>query len=203
MDLPNRLPAIESANAKKFAAEMQSFVQANVHASLEDMIAEENKLWLRHGHSWGQVTSNSTQNELKATRAEGQVQFDAIRKNEVSALADATAHMINSMAGQIKTDIYQSISAAAESVGNVVSTSAAGSTPAAFLEMIKKIEFSVGRDGKVQLPALHLGVGQAEKLIAELEKQPPEFRAEFERVKAEKSAAALEREQQRLSKFDK
>jgi hypothetical protein len=203
MDLPHQLPAIESSNAKKFSAEMQSFVQVNVHASLEHIVAEENKLWLRHGHSWGQVTSGSTKNELKATSAEGQVQFEAIKKNEVSALADAIVHMVTSMSAQITTDIYQSISAAAESVGNVVSTSAAGSTPAAFLEMMKKIELSVDRDGRVQLPSLHLGPEQAEKLIAELQKQPPEFKAEFERVKAEKSAAALEREQQRLNKFDK
>ncbi len=97
--------------------------------------------------------------------------------------------------------IYSVVGAAAEKVGNVVSNSETGSSAQSFLQMLKKIEFSVDREGNVSLPQMHVGPDMGKKLLEELSAQPPEFSEEVERVKAERTELALHKEAERKSKF--
>ena len=105
------------------------------------------------------------------------------------------------MSGQFARSIYSVVGAAAERVGNVVSNKETGSTAQSFLAMLKKIEFGVDRDGNVSLPQVHVGPDMAEKMINELQSQPPEFGEEVERVKAQRSEQALQKEAERKAKF--
>jgi hypothetical protein len=97
--------------------------------------------------------------------------------------------------------LYTTISASAEATGNVIDAKAAGSIAASFLEMLKKIELAVDRNGEVKMPEIHVAPALGRKMIAELEAQPPEFREQVERVKAEKMASAFEREKERKERF--
>lgn len=196
------VPLSASANAGEFAAEMNSFIQERVHSALEHLVSDENKLWLKHGRTWGQSVSDEPKGELTQTSAAGEVPFAAIRANEVSVFANQAEQMARAMSDQIARHIYETVSAGAESVGNVVSVKEAGSSAAAFLSMLERTEFSVGRDGKVQFPSLHLGPDQFKKWKAELDAQGPEFKAKVDRLTAEKIQAALEREQVRLGKYE-
>jgi hypothetical protein len=168
--------------------------------SLEHLVSEENRLTLRHGVTWG-GSGRSPKNELTESRAEGQVSIESIKSNNVAELARFLTQMAEAMSEQIASRIYQTVSEGADSVGNVVSAREEGSGAAAFLAMLKRIEFGVGSDGKVSLPSIHIAPGGAEKLLKELEAQGPEFRAEVELVKQQKAEAALSREHDRLSKY--
>ena len=109
-------------------------------------------------------------------------------------------HLTEQLQRQFSQMMYATMGEACEVSGNTVSAANAGSFPAGFMEAMRKIEFGVDREGNVSLPAIHVG-SNAEKMIAELEAQPPEYHEEIERLKAEKSAAALQREKERKAKF--
>jgi hypothetical protein len=105
------------------------------------------------------------------------------------------------MKRQFSEMMYSTISDSCEISGNIVDAKKAGSIPASFIEMISKIELSVGRDGKVSMPEIHAGSEMAQKLFTELSSQPPEFSEEVEKIKAEKTAEAFKREEIRKQKF--
>ena len=69
------------------------------------------------------------------------------------------------------------------------------------LEMFRKLELGVDRDGNVSMPQIHVGPELYARLPEEMSKVPPELSAEIERVKAEKIKEALDREAERKGKF--
>ncbi len=97
--------------------------------------------------------------------------------------------------------LYGTLSETCDEHGQTVSVDPEKGFPAAFLEMLEKIEFSVDRQGNVSLPEMHVGAEMGAKLIAQLEAQPQEFKDQIELVKARKSSDALEREASRKAKF--
>ena len=71
----------------------------------------------------------------------------------------------------------------------------------AFLAALEMIEFGIDENGEVSLPQFHMGREGFEKTMADLEAQGPEFTERVDKVKAEKSERAREREKERLAKF--
>ncbi len=132
--------------------------------------------------------------------AEINVSFNDIIDNNLNKIPEAISQVLETFRQQFAAALYSTISEACERSGNVVSAQTAGSFAASFMDAIKKIEFGVNRDGKVSLPEIHIG-HDPQEIIAELEAQPPEYHLEFERIKSEKIAEALERETIRKSRF--
>jgi hypothetical protein len=97
--------------------------------------------------------------------------------------------------------MYEMVSDAAASVGNVVDAKATGSIAESFLEMLRKTEVGVDRDGTISMPQLHVHPDTWVKMEEELRSQPPEFGAEVERIQAEKAEAAFDREATRKGRY--
>ena len=81
-----------------------------------------------------------------------EIPYDEIIMGDLSLIDRKISGVANDMRRQFMDMLYTSLSAATERSGNVVDAKKIGSIPASFLEMLKKVEFSVGRDGKVNLP---------------------------------------------------
>jgi len=67
--------------------------------------------------------------------------------------------------------------------------------------MMRKIKFSVTKDGSVSLPEIHVHPSNAKRFIDELRRQPASFSREVQVIKAQKRLSALEDELARLKKF--
>ena len=105
------------------------------------------------------------------------------------------------MERQFAFNIYGLVNTAAEKTGNVVDARAAGSIAKSMLEILRKIELGVDRDGNVSMPQIHVGPEMFQRITKELENVPPELKAEIERVKAEKVQAALQGEADRKAQL--
>jgi hypothetical protein len=124
-----------------------------------------------------------------------------IASNDLSTLTAFIEAMSEGMSEGMTRNIYETVGAAAQSVGNTVSQAEAGSLAQVFIEALKKMEFCVGSDGKVSLPAFHAAPEIVEKMKADIEAQGPEFQQEIEQIKQQKIASAIEAEQNRRQRY--
>jgi hypothetical protein len=181
-----------------------SFVQA-IHEInrrlVHNRIPEENTQHFTHGRTWIHTANQEIgTGEMQAMSAEMDVKFSDIIDNNLDLVPKALTKVVETLQEQFTKALYEMVTQACDRSGNVVSAKTEGSFAAGFMEAIRKIEFGVDRKGHISLPEIHTGQ-DPQKLIAELEAQPPDFRAEIERIKSEKIAEALERERLRKGRF--
>jgi hypothetical protein len=197
-----RIPGPTLRESAEFQSSLNHFLAQHVQESLSHMVAPENKLRLHHGRSWGGGEDTGTsEGTLKRTSAETSIPFEAVLKNDVAALPGFIKALAETIVSEMKKNIYATVSAASNRAGNVVSVSAAGSPAQAFLQMLHVIEFGVNAEGEVSLPAMHVSPEMGKKMLDDLNAQGPEFREEVEKIKREKTAEALRREQERLDRY--
>jgi hypothetical protein len=165
-------------------------------------VSEHNVLRMNHGGSWIRAARDpEPDTSMHTISAEWTIPFKGIAENDLSLIGRTILPINEEMEKQFAQNMYGVVGAAAEKIGNVVSTQAAGSFGHAILDMLRKIELSVDRDGNVNMPQMHVGPEFYARLPEEISKVPPAIEAEIERVKAEKVQAAFDREADRKAKF--
>lgn len=187
--------------AQGFDQSLAEIIRSVRRGGVEDMVSEQNVQRFTHGRRWNHRSNPHTvDGEMQTLSAEGSTPFAGIVEGDLTLIP----RMINSIAAQMTAAqmrmLYDTLSKSCDENGQTVSAAELGNA-AAFLAMLRKIEFGVDRDGNVSMPQIHAAPGTAKAMMAELEAQPPEFQAEVEWIKAEKSKEALERERLRLSRF--
>ncbi|WEK01291.1 MAG: hypothetical protein P0Y59_06290 [Candidatus Sphingomonas phytovorans] len=170
--------------------------------SRQMFINEHNVLRMNHGANWVHSARDAEPDTtMHSISAEWTIPFAGIAENDLNLIAQTILPVNEEMERQFAQNIYGVMGAAAEKVGNVVDAKEAGSFALSMLEMFRKIEFGVDRDGNVSMPQIHVGPGMYERIVSEMQDVPPELSAEIERVKAEKIQLALDREVERKAKF--
>jgi hypothetical protein len=171
-------------------------------SSRQLFVSQQNVLRMNHGGTWVHAASDpEPDTSMHTISAEYSIPFKDIADNDLSLIARSILPLNEEMEKQFALNMYGMIGAAAEKVGNVVDAKSTGSIAASMLEILRKIELGVDRDGTVSMPQLHVGPEMAERIKKELKDVPPEIEAEIERVKAQKIQEALDREAERKAKF--
>ena len=184
-------------------------VDEDVVSALRDarssIIPSDNVYGYSHGTKWRtQPTEDGdSSGELQLHSFEFAMPFERIVNNDVAAISDYKDEIIQRLMDGFMRMMYETVNAATEKTGNIVSTKGGPFKAEYFIEMLEKIEFGVDRQGNVTLPEIHTGPGVTEKMLTELSAQGPEFQQRVEEIKARKSETALEKEAQRKSKFPK
>lgn len=111
--------------------------------------------------------------------------------------------MVEGVHSEFMKMMYQTVHEATERTGNVVDAKQHDSPAEAFMEMLRKIEFGVDRDGAVSQPQIHLAPELYEKFVKDIDTQGLEFREKVKELTAAKRAAARKREAKRKARFVK
>lgn len=188
--------------SKAFNASLVQKIRDEQREFVRNHISDENMQRFRHGTAWTyRADEDVGAGQLQTISSGWTVRFEDIIDGDLSIIKANITSVAEDMRDQFLRMMYSTISETCDRVGNVVDGRQAGSMAASFVEMLRKIELSVGRDGQVHMPEIHVSPETGERMMKELQAQPPEFEAEVERIKAEKFAAAHERERLRKSKF--
>jgi hypothetical protein len=139
--------------------------------------------------------------EMKEHSAEAETKFEDLVNNNLRVLPELLSRLNEELRKQLHTTMYETISNACERTGNVVDAKTKASLEEAFLEMLEKIEFSVGRDGSVSMPQMHMGPDAFKKFTEMAARETPEFAAKVEEIKGRKVREAHEREAARRQRF--
>lgn len=167
------------------------------------VIPERNSQSFSHGRNW-QTAPNVDGDKSGAMEThsfEFATRFEDIVSHNLKIITNFRRGIADSMHQQFMESLYGTIGRSTEKSGNIVNASDHVSMAEAFLAILRKIEFGIDEDGRVSLPEFHLGPEVYEKMLASVAEKGSEFEKEVEQVKAEKSAAALERERERLAKY--
>lgn len=124
-----------------------------------------------------------------------------IAQNDLTVLVRFPTQLVEAMHGSAMKSLYGKVGRAVEEVGNVISAGGQPFTPELFLELLRRVDFGVDKEGRVTLPQLHLHPDVAKNVIPLLESQGPDFAAEVDAIKAVKEAEAREREVARKARF--
>ena len=191
-----------NAYQREFEASVTSLIARLQDRSRKMFVSEHNVLRMNHGSSWlHSAREPEPDTTMHTISAETVIPFKGIAENDLGLIAETILPISEEMERQFTQNMYGLIGAGAEKVGNVVDAKQAGSFPLSMLEMFRKIEIDVDRDGNVSMPQIHVGSDMYERVTTEMQNVPTELAAEFEQVKAEKIRLAHEREVARKAKF--
>lgn len=189
----------EAAVVEKSVAKLLGKLQKQSQAMF---VNEENILRMNHGARWvHSAREEDPDTSMHRISVEWVLPFKDLADNDLGLIARSILPISEGMQRQFAENMFGVVGAAAEKVGNVVDARAAGSFPQSMLEMLKKIELGVDRDGSISMPQTHVNAETFERMKLEFENVSPELEAEFERVKAEKIQAALDKEAERKARF--
>lgn len=168
----------------------------------QTFVSEHNVLRMNHGRNWVHSARDpEPDTTMHSISAEWTIPFKDIAENDLGLIGRTIFPISEEMDKQFAQNMYGAVGAAAQKVGNVVDAKTTGSFAHSMLEMFRKLEFGVDRDGQVSMPQIHVGPELYARLPEEMSKVPPELNAEIERVKAGKIQDALDREAARKAKF--
>lgn len=185
-----------------FTRSMTQLLADSHGAMVAQHISHDNIESYSHGAgSYHPAAPELGETKLQQSSAVMETKFEDIVAQNLSILPNTLTKLLQTMERNFFSMLYSTVNESCEASGNSVSAKEAGSNAKAFLEMLKKIEFGVDRDGQVSLPSLHVSPEMGDKMMRELQAQPEEFKQEVEAVKKAKAEAALEKELARKRRF--
>lgn len=200
--MPDKVPFPAGRTARDVAQAMIRTVRDVHMQNVMKTLNPRNVQRLYHGVTWRTHSGDASAKQpstMKQHQIEHLVKFEDVVAHRLEIIPLGIRSIVGGMQDQLMSQLYSTMHESTEKSGNVVSAGEVGSNTLAFLEMLKKIEFGVDEAGQVTLPELHLAPGNP--LFEQLQKAGPEFEAEVDKVIQQKSAKALERERERISRF--
>jgi hypothetical protein len=204
METKRNFEHFSTRNEQRIFREMETELMGELReAKINTTLSPENIMRYHHGAGWHTHGVNEDIDDAGKFESQSlttEIKFEDIlnQRMDVSAYFNKIADHVHGMQMRL---LYKVVGESTDKSGNIVSTKVEGSIANSFLAMLRKIEFGVDRNGNVSMPQIHAGKEMSEKMLQELQAQGAEFQAEVEKVKAEKTAQALEREAERLARF--
>ncbi len=168
------------------------------------LIPPENVLRFRHGEACNIRRADATADvgRFQTVDVEQSVRHEDFVNNNLGKLLEIFRDYIRGFTQKNEEMVVETTAAAAESTGNEVSVSEAGSWAEAFLESLEKIKLSADRHGNVNMPQILVSPETGEEMRAELESQGPAYERRVEAVLREKVEEARREELARLSNYE-
>lgn len=167
------------------------------------LVPAENEHRYSHGGVWTTAGADDVPDTtLHEMSSEWAIGYRDIVEQSLSKVLGIITRAAVQMSDEQTQMLFDKVIDACDRTGNTVDR-AGKPRHEAILESLRKIEFGVGRDGKVSGPSIYMSDGRLLDFEALIEMQPPEHRDELRRLFAIKSEQALAREAERLARFPK
>lgn len=199
-----RVPYPAGGAGTEFTQGVADRIQRLVEANMARLIPPENVLRYRHGEAWsiGRADASTDVGRFKTVDVVRSVRHEDFVNNNLGKLLEIFHDYIRGFTQKNEEMVVETTAAAAESAGNEVSVSGAGSWAEAFLESLEKIKLSADRHGNVNMPQILVSPETGEEMRAELERQGPAYERRVEAVLREKVEEARREELARLSNYE-
>lgn len=198
-----RVPHPAGRAGKEFTQGVAEHVQRIVEANMVRFVPPENVLRFRHGDKWsiGRADRSTDDGKFESVEVLQSVRHEDFVANDLAKLLEIVEGFTGGLIEGNEKLVVEKTMAAAESVGNEVSASEAGSWPEAFLASLEMIKLTADKHGNVKKPQIVTHPDTAQEMVAELESQGPEFQSRVEAVLNRKVEEARREWNDRLSNY--
>lgn len=195
-----QIPFSHHKESKVFSESLQKFIAIENKKRMSAFLSTENMYVLHHGNTFSSTVNDES--DLSKHSVDIEFEYADVRLYKIEQFYQFLNTIIEQMCSQMTRTLYQTISDTCDKTGNVINNvQNTMSNPEAFLEMLKKIEFNVDKNGNILMPSIHLHPSQAKKFMDEIKAQGEEYSNLIEEIKKEKSEQAIQKENERLLKF--
>ncbi len=200
----NKLPFPSIKANQDFQKSFNALVRKVHQNNLYQTLTPRNVHNFAHGSGWRTHSGDESAKELSEIEkhsTEFSISFIDVVQQNLAVLPRLISDITQSMHSGLMQSMYSKIHQATQQTGNIVTASQAGSNAKAVIEMLNKIEFGVDENGNVSMPEIHVPPGST--IFEDIEKEGAAFEKEMEEIIERKKISALQKEQDRLSKFKK
>ena len=154
---------------------------------------------LKHGHRWQAANSDRRDSisETKIHFTESLIALETIVAHDISCLSKFLVAMPKEMHKLFLKGMYEVVTEATESTGNVVSGK---DFKTGFMEALETVKFGVDRWGVPSAPELHVHPGFAKKIEQYAKESDPDYEAKIERI-TEMKKEAIADEARRVARY--
>jgi len=200
--MPVKKPFI---NSKESSAFMRCFaLEVNERLKLERsvFISEANVQTFNHGVQWQSHNSSNPDDvsTMQNVRNEITIEKSDLVRYNISALGATISGLTASMAESFAREMYATVQNACEVNGQTVDGKGK-SFGESFIEILEKMEFGVDRNGKPEMPAIHMHPSGYKALKDDPTIHDPAIKLRIDELTKRKQREALERERLRRAKF--
>lgn len=199
------LPWPAEAMSAGLMRELGRALQEAIEARLEIFIAPQNWLQFRHGHRWSIRRADATEDadQFRTIQTLLPMDKDDVLRNDLGKLAAAINEQAENLTQQNVDLLLEKVDEAVKLTGNEVSIDETRPFAEWYIDMLRRSTFYSDSEGKVTPPPILTGDPQfkadVERRFAE---QGQEFKLRVEEMMLSKAAEAVERERQRLSRYE-
>lgn len=178
-------------------------VQTRLEARRNAFVDSKNVHHFSHGTSWQSHNSYDPdrRSELQTQSHEASVLHEDVIIGRLEIISESMHKIVTSLIEGFERTFISTLSDVCEENDRVLRSE--GSIADRYLEALDSVDFSVGRDGTVQVPHMIAGGEDVGQLVRASLLQSPDLQARFKLITALKSEQALERESSRKAKFVK
>ncbi|MBX4993160.1 hypothetical protein ABID08_002344 [Rhizobium binae] len=191
------------SRAREFNEAYTKQVADDLERVREGMIAPRNMQRFSHGQRWRTkpVVLGDETGELTVHSFGIESPFEDIVSHDLVRFVLARRKLASGLSDELARTLYQAISQSTERSGNIATATPDQAPVESYLDAMEKIEFAIEESGEVSLPTTYMDPQRWAEIVAQLNDPSSEHHARWERIKAEKSLRARQRESERLAKF--
>jgi hypothetical protein len=207
-----KIPFIAEKESNKFHDESICMVIRHFAARMEQFVPKENQQVLYHGQTWNYLSEEGNgelQREVgkaEKTSAKIAIEVERIITNDVSLVSEFIEKLVVDQTLEMERRFRAQVDEILKLPGNTVAVPEHESMIQAYLNFIKNSHPLCDITGKPTRVNATIDPDAQRRLEEELAKGGPLFRAQFEKdckaLWAEKERAAIEKEAQRLARYD-
>lgn len=199
------LPWPAEAMSAGLMRELGRALQEVVEARLAIFISPQNWLRLRHGDRWSMRRADASEDadQFRTLQTLLPMDKDDILQNDLGKLAAAMNEQAENLAQQNVDLILEKVDEAVKHTGNEISIDETRPFAEWYLDMLQRSTFYSDSEGEVTPPPILTGdlqfKAEVERRFAE---QGQKFKLRVKEMMLSKAAEAVERERQRLSRYE-
>lgn len=199
--IPFKSSALEKAVTEAFSKE----VDRRIHAKQERIFGRQEALDLQHGRQWESPANElgEKRGEMETHSFEMSVNIKEIVAGNPIVIFQHAELAATEMSNSFEKMLIKKLESSTALTGNVVNAAEHDTFAEALVQSLERIEMSVDEQGNLQLPTIFVAPEQMEKTLKQLKTAEPKYEKRIEKIKERKRQEALQREQERLDKFER
>ena len=200
-----KIPFISNTLEKAVAEAFSKEIDRRTRAKQERIFGRQEAGDLQHGRQWESPANElgEKSGEMETHSFEMSVDIKEIVAGNPIVIFKHAELVATEMSNSFEKMLFNKLESSTALADNAVNAAEHDTFAEALAQSLERIEMSVDEQGNLQLPTIFVPPEYLERTLKQLKTAGPEYEKRIEEIKERKRQEALQREQERLNKFER